>query len=397
MKITEIRSVLYEYRLNRAVGDANKIGADGTIRGTSSRSDLALFIKTDEGIEGVVVASPAAEAALPGIAAGLIGEDPRRIRGLWQKMVDSAFKWGNQGAAAVAIGSIDNALWDLRAKINGVPLWRELGATTQRVRAYASGLDMPLTDTELEQFYARMAAVGVTAGKLKVGLDIDDDLRRLAIMEHALGGRESRPILLVDANEYWAPKQAIRRMAAMEREFDIAWCEEPVRRWDYRGLRQVSRSIRAAVATGENLKDVSEFTTLLTHEGVDVVQVNPNMAGITACLRIADVAYAFDRPVALMNTAGRYGAHLAAVLPHHTMMEVLDMGRDAVFTYDSTIEDGWIVLGDAPGNGITFDLESLERHRVHGPDRDTTAIAAGRGHLAGVREGPLRAHPSKVP
>ena len=162
-----------------------------------------------------------------------------------------------------------------------------------------------------------------------------------------------RPALLVDANEIWSPKQAVRAMRALEREFDIAWCEEPVIRTDLDGLRDVSRAISAAVATGENLKDVHLFAALLRHGAVDVVQVNPNMAGLTTCLRAAELAQAFDRPVSLMNSAGRYGAHLAAALPHHTMMEVLEAGRDATFTFDSVIEDGWIVLGDSPGAGIT--------------------------------------------
>lgn len=388
MKITGVRSVLYEYELTRPIGDANKVTEGDVVSGMRRRADLAVFISTDQGIDGVAVASSSAESALQGVAAILVGEDPRPVRGLWERMIEGAFKWGNEGAVGTAIAALDNALWDLRAKLNGVPLWRELGATSRRVRAYASGLDMPLSDADLREYYGRMAQMGITAGKLKVGLDTDSDIRRLAIVQEALGGRARRPTLLVDANEYWSPKQAIRRMAEMEREFDIAWCEEPVRRWDYRGLRQVSRSIRAAVATGENLKSINQFTPLLVHEAVDVVQVNPNMAGITGCLRVADLAYAFDRPVALMNTAGRYGAHLAAALPHHMMMEVLDVGRDAVFSYDSTIQDGWIVLGDSPGAGITFDQGALNRHRVEQPERNTSKLAGGRGYLAGVREGP---------
>ena len=177
-------------------------------------------------------------------------------------------------------------------------------------------------------------------------------------------------------------------MRALEREFDIAWCEEPVIRTDLDGLRDVSRAISAAVATGENLKDVHLFAALLRHGAVDVVQVNPNMAGLTTCLRAAELAQAFDRPVSLMNSAGRYGAHLAAALPHHTMMEVLEAGRDATFTFDSVIEDGWIVLGNSPGAGITFDPEALERHRVERPDALDARLAAGRGPRAGAREHP---------
>ena len=382
MRITGVETVLYEYELTRPIGDVNI--PDGMRR----RADLAVFIRTDEGIDGVATASRLGAAAIPTLSTAIIGEDPLRHRGLWERLIRASFKPGNEGAVAIGIAAIDNALWDLRAKIAGVPLWQFFGALEPRVLAYASGLDGALSDDELRAYYESMAAHGMRAGKLKVGFGVEADLRRLAVMHEALGGHEVRPSLLVDANEFWSPKQAVRAIRALEREFDIAWCEEPVIRTDLDGLRDVSRAIGAAVATGENLKDVHEFAALLRHGAADVVQVNPNMAGLTTCLRAAELAQAFDRPVSLMNSAGRYGAHLAAALPHHTMMEVLEAGRDATFTFDSVIEDGWIVLGDSPGAGITFDPEALERHRVERPDALDARLAAGRGPRAGVREHP---------
>ena len=382
MKITGVETVLYEYELSRPIGDVN------IPNGMRRRADLAVFIHTDEGIDGVAVASRLGLAAIPMLSEAVIGEDPLRHRGLWERMIRATFKPGNEGATAIGIAAIDNALWDLRAKIAGVPLWQFFGALEPRVLAYASGLDGALSDGELRAYYESMAARGVRAGKLKVGFGVETDLRRLTIMHEALGGDEVRPALLVDANEFWSPKQAVRAMRALEREFDIAWCEEPVIRSDLDGLRDVSRAIGAAVATGENLKDIHEYAAVLRHGAADILQVNPNMAGLTACLRGAELAQAFDRPVSLMNSAGRYGAHLAAALPHHTMMEVLEAGRDATFSFDSVIEDGWIVLGHSPGTGITFDPTALQRHRVESPDALNARLAAGRGRRAGVREHP---------
>ena len=382
MRITGVETVLYEYELSRPIGDVN------IPNGMRRRADLAVFIGTDEGIDGVAVASRLGLAAIPMLSEAVIGEDPLRHRGLWERMIRATFKPGNEGATAIGIAAIDNALWDLRAKIAGVPLWQFFGALEPRVLAYASGLDGALSDEELRAYYESMAARGVRAGKLKVGFGVESDLRRLAVMHEALGGSDARPTLLVDANEFWSPKQAVRAMRALEREFDIAWCEEPVIRTDLDGLRDVSRAIGAAVATGENLKDIHEYAAVLRHGAADILQVNPNMAGLTTCLRAAELAQAFDRPVSLMNSAGRYGAHLAAALPHHTMMEVLEAGRDATFSFDSVIEDGWIVLGDSPGAGITFDPEALERHRVERPDALNARLAAGRGPRAGVREFP---------
>jgi L-alanine-DL-glutamate epimerase-like enolase superfamily enzyme len=96
-------------------------------------------------------------------------------------------------------------------------------------------------------------AQGIQAGKLKVGLDRETDLRRLGIMRDALATSGKTPILTIDSNEYWSPKQAIRNIRIIEQHYELMWVEEPARRWDARGLRQVSQAVSAAVATGENL------------------------------------------------------------------------------------------------------------------------------------------------
>ena len=157
-------------------------------------------------------------------------------------MVDLAFKDGNRGIMSQAISALDIALWDLKAKANEEPLWKTLGASTRRVKAYASGIDLPLSDNEVRDYYEAMARKGISAGKLKVGLDREMDLRRLQIMHDALALSGKKPVLTVDVNEYWSPKQAIRHIRFFEEHFDITWVEEPARRWDYMGLRRVSRA-----------------------------------------------------------------------------------------------------------------------------------------------------------
>jgi L-alanine-DL-glutamate epimerase-like enolase superfamily enzyme len=193
---------------------------------------------------------------------------------------------------------------------------------------------------------------------------------------------------MVDANEYWSPKQAIRRVRAFEDHYDLTWVEEPARRWDYRGLRKVSQSVRAAVATGENLDDISQFTPLISNGAVDVVQIGAGTSGITGAIQVADLAYAFDLPVSMMNCPGNFMAHVAAALPNHVMMEVIDAGRDAVMCVDSAIDGGWIVLGDSPGLGMSFDAAKLARAAVEVPSRDAGPSPWGRRPGAGLLEVP---------
>jgi L-alanine-DL-glutamate epimerase-like enolase superfamily enzyme len=248
---------------------------------------------------------------------------------------------------------------------------------------------MPLSDGDLRTYYCDMAQrYGITAGKLKVGRDLERDLERLSVVRAALieGSGTQRPSLMIDANEFWTPKQAIRRISELEREFDLVWAEEPVRRDDHRGLARVSRGVRAAVATGENLTSTSQFVPLFLNEAADVIQIAVQATGITTALRVAEMSDALGLPVALVNCPGRYAAHVAAVLPNHLMMEVVDAGRDAVFRSDHRLEDGWIVLGDAPGLGITFDEERLAQHAVDRPSSETLGATYHRAIDSGISE-----------
>lgn len=361
MKITGYRIRKYEYKMSRPLGDANAPG------GSDYGAGSLLFLDTDEGITGVALGGNDYVGALFHL---LEGQDPRGVVGLWKEMMDFVFKGGNEGERNAAIGALDIALWDLKAKIADEPLWRTLGAKTPRVKAYASGIDLCLTDDEIAQFYGRMAEQGIDGGKLKVGLDQDADIRRIGIMKECLLKASKRPYLCIDSNEYWSPKQAIRHISEFEQHFDITWAEEPARRWDYEGLKLVSQNVRAAVATGENINDLGDFVALIANEAVDVVEVGQGTTGITGARQVANMAYAFELPVAMMNCPGNFMAHLAAALPNHMMMEVVDNGREPCFTVDQHIDDGFIHLGDTPGTGLVVDeakLAQIEVDRFHPP------------------------------
>ncbi len=199
-----------------------------------------------------------------------------------------------------------------------------------------------------------------------MGRDLDRDLERLAVMRDALGPGPggSGPSLMIDANEFWSPKQAIRHISAFEREFDLVWAEEPVRRGDHRGLARVSHAVRTSVATGENLTAPQQFAPLVLDGSADILQMAVGNVGITGALRIAETADTFGMPFALVNCPGRYAAHVAAAMPNHLMMEVLDVGRDAVFTTGHTIEDGEI-----PARGDTRYRTRLRRGAAAGARR----------------------------
>ena len=377
MKITGIRMKEYHFQLDRKMGDAN------FPEGKIDQSGMVLYIDTDQDISGIAVGEPSSKTSVESLEPFLIGKDPRGVKGLWKRLIDAIFKGGNEGLMNSAVGLIDIAMWDLKSKINNEPLWKTLGGSSRYVRSYASGIDLPLSDEEIYDFYEGAALKGISAGKLKVGLDIEADIRRIGIMEQALK-KSGKPVqLLIDSNEYWSPKQAIRHIRLIEEQFEIFWAEEPARRWDYRGLKRVSKSITAAVATGENLSDIKDFMPLIEQEAVDIVQVGIRTGGITGLMKVADMAYGFEIPVSVMNSPVNYMAPVASAIPNHIMLEIFHDRDAGILSTDSKIEDGYIVLGNTPGSGLQIDERSLNMPEPN-RSRKWSGLASGRRRGAGL-------------
>ena len=278
---------------------------------------------------------------------------------LFDRMLAAVFKAGHSGATYGGVATIDAALWDIKAKLAGEPLWRLLGGRDRFIPAYASGLDIALTDEEIATFYGAFADRGYVAGKLKGGLDPDADLRRLKVLEGVLSRNTSRPGLMLDANESWQVKQAVRYVSAIEEHVDLLWVEEPLRRWDAVGHARLSASIRSAVATGENLTGVDQFRPLFDAGAPDIVQAGA-IWGVTHMLRLATVAAARDLPISPVgyNANPAVAAAMTAV-PNHLTTEVQALDFAPGVVVDHEFADGGIVIGDEPGSGIRIDEAAI--------------------------------------
>jgi len=351
MRITGYRAVTTIHRWGRPVGDANGVFQDGIVEVP------LVLVETDEGITGVGLGS---HAELSTIFAAVDGEDPRATTALYDRMLRRAFKSGHAGKVFGTIGALDSALWDIKAKAAGQPLWRLLGGRDRTLTAYASGLDIALDDDALAALYATYAERGVVSAKLKGGLDVERDLARLTLVRDVLAeaspGR--RPGLMLDANESWTGKQAVRHIAALERDVDLIWVEEPLRRWDADGMAAVGRGVRASIASGENLTGLEQFRPLLAAGALDVVQTSA-VYGVTHFLRVAAFAHAHDLPVSPIGTTPMCLLHAATAVPNHMASELQDLIPPIGVTVDVSIEDGRFVLGDSPGIGLSIDEAAI--------------------------------------
>ncbi|WP_382308094.1 mandelate racemase/muconate lactonizing enzyme family protein [Herbiconiux sp. UC225_62] len=349
MKITGYTSLTTVHDWGRPVGDVNGIVDAGVTEVP------ILLLHTDGGLTGVGLG---AHTDIARVFPAIEGEDPRAVTALYDRMLARVFKTGHAGATFGTIGAVDIALWDLKAKMADEPLWRTLGACDRFVPGYASGLDIALTDDELVTLYERYADHGFASAKLKGGRDPETDIARLRAVGDVLRRNTPRPALMLDANESWNRKQAVRYVSEVEAQVPLTWIEEPVRRWDAEGNAVVGRAVRASVATGENLVGLEQYGPLLDAHAVDVVQAGM-IWGITHFLRVSAIAHARDLPVSPVSYNGNPVAHAAAAVPNHLTTEVQDLAHPVGLTVDQTFSDGGIVLGDAPGLGITVDVELI--------------------------------------
>ncbi|NDL57055.1 mandelate racemase/muconate lactonizing enzyme family protein [Phytoactinopolyspora mesophila] len=351
MKITGFRSLTTVQEWGRPVGDANGVFGDGVV------TVPIIVVDTDEGISGIGL-GPAVEAEL--IFAAIDGEDPRGVTALYDRMLRQTFKAGHAGAVFGTIGAFDTALWDIKARAAGEPLWRLLGGRDRTVPAYASGLDIGLTDTELVSTYQVYAEHGLKSAKLKGGLDVQRDVRRLSLVREVLteAAHGLRPALMLDANEAWTRKQAVRHVCELERILDLTWVEEPVRRWDAEGLAVVGRGIRASIASGENLTGLEQYRPLLAAGAIDIVQ-SAAVWGVTHFLRVSALAHAHDLPVSPIGNSPIGLLHAATSVPNHLASELQDLRPPAGVSVDLHVEDGAFVLGDSAGLGIEIDEDVI--------------------------------------
>jgi L-alanine-DL-glutamate epimerase-like enolase superfamily enzyme len=268
---------------------------------------------------------------------------------------------GNNRALPHGFGeAIDQALWDLSAQQAGLPLWRYLGGISPRVRAYASGLDFNLSDDEYVRFFRAAAGRGFDAYKIKVGHpDLAWDLKRLRLLTEAVGPGRT---IMVDANEAWTPKEAIRRLHSFrDAGFEIFWIEDPCLRDDFEGLRQVSEAVPFThLNTGEYL-DLPGKRRLIEARAVDILNVHGKFSDV---LRAGWLAAERGIRVSLGNTFLELGVHLAAALPEADWLEYSFQNYNHLAAHPVVFEGGFAIAPDRPGHGLALSEAARRDHAV---------------------------------
>jgi L-fuconate dehydratase len=390
-----------------------------------------LTFTTGRGTEVVVAAVEALKPIVVGRTTGDVFGD---IGGFWRDLVgDSQLRWigPEKGAIHLATAAVVNAAWDMWAKHEGKPLWkllvdlppeeivraidfryltdaltpesalamlhdleptrarREAEVVRDGYPAYTTSVGwLGYSDEKIRRLSAEALAAGWTRFKMKVGADLQDDVRRAGIVREAIGPDS---LLMMDANQRWDVATAIAWMKPLA-AFDPYWIEEPTSPDDILGHAAIARAVHPIrVATGEHVHNRVMFKQFLAAGAMDVCQVDAcRLGGVNEALAVLLLAARFGVPVC--PHAG--GVGLCELVQHLSifdyvavsgalegrMIEYVDHLHEH-FVDPVVIRDGRYVAPSRPGYGAQMKPESLARHRY--ADGEVWREAA----LAGVHGG----------
>ena len=296
-----------------------------------------------------------------------MGTDSWMTEALWASLYQRTLLLGRRGAALRAMSALDIALWDLNAKIAGVPLYRLLGGFRSDVPVYASGgyysSDDDLKDLETE--IAAYLARGFDAVKIKVGgRPLATDTARVRLVREMIGP-EGR--IALDANNAWSSLIDALRAAERFATYDPWWLEEPFLPDAAANFAELAKRTSIPLATGELESTRWPFRQFLDERSVHILQPDATVCGgVTEWRRIAQMAAGFDVPVA-PHWAPDIHSHLVAASPNGLAVEYFTPDRDIV-NFDRLVASplapikGALRLSESPGHGLVLDTNAVARH-----------------------------------
>ncbi len=394
MRITDVKTHL----VHCPIPEKHRVRSGAGLK--LARQAAFVEIATDEGITGIGPCSfGSASLDLGSIATLvdrtfapiLVGEDPRRIEHLWDNFYYGTIVrvYGRHGVGVAILSAIDIALWDIKGKMLGAPVYDLLGGPVHDpVPVYASSVYWGAPEDAAAQARS-FVDEGFRAVKVKVGLDLRNDLESLAAARDELGPDVD---LIVDANQSYSRHLALKVGRQLER-LDVLFFEEPLPVDDLDGHRFLADRLDVRIATGENLYTRWEFLPLLTDGGVHVVQADASRTGgISEARRIFELAGAFHAAAAphtfsdVLTVAA--SLHLVAAIPNAIILEFdrtynplqTELAREPFDVHDGVVE-----LPRKPGLGVDIDWDFVADH----PYRGELGIGAGARPAFGLATGAM--------
>lgn len=363
---------------------------------------LFLEVRTDEGVTGwgeitttTRVANRAVASILRHLNQLIVGDDPSRIEEIWHKIFRSFTYMGSRGASSHAVSGIDIALWDIRGKVLGLPIYELLGGpvrddillythpdqskfktregVVQEIRAIC---DSGHTGIKFDPFPSYERNTGFRHGYLdgQLGKKGEHEAAELTALIRETAGTEVE--ILIDAHGRFDVPTAIRLCRSLEDAGQIDWFEEPVPVESYNALGQVRDAVSAAISVGERLHTRWEFVPILENALAHYIMPDVTWTGgISELKKISTMAEAYYVPVSPHDASGPInvmaGAQVMMTVPNFYRLET---SRWDLSKYNAFLETpldnsgGRLKVPKAPGLGLEMNREVLRASALEGFD-----------------------------
>jgi len=372
MIITDVKTI----RLRAEVPAEGQVFSRSGVR--NSRSATLVQVETDEGISGIGSCSGNGELIEVIVAKTLkpllMGMDPTAIDEVWDKAYfrGGHKEFGTRGIGVVALSGIDVALWDILGKVRGVPLYQLLGGKCRdKVPVYATAL-YPEEPSKVAKRARGFAEQGFHGIKIKVGFDLDQDIRIVRAVRQELG---KDFIVMTDANQGYTLDVALKAAAAFA-DCGAYWLEEPLFVEDIEGHAILRERGKTPIAVGENLHMSYAFENFIVRGAVDYIQPDVARAGgITEIRKITAMASKHNVPVSFHTwgdgVALAASVHLAAALKDCIVMELdytYNPLREELLREPFRVANGYLIPPEKPGLGIELNEEALKSFAFSGAE-----------------------------